>query len=148
MIATFAIVVFIAQGMALGIDEFVFHRARGLPRWERWGHPVDTLSVLFCVGFALVLPAQQPWVGIYSALAIVSCLSVTKDEWIHASICKPAEQWLHAVLFLLHPILLWSVFSLWQDGSRLVLLKIESLLAGAFMLYQIVYWNFWRNEKA
>ncbi len=148
MIATFAIAVFIAQGLALGIDEFVFHRERGLPRWERWGHPVDTLSVLLCLSLALFLPAQQPWVGIYSALAIVSCLSVTKDEWIHAALCKPAEQWLHAVLFLLHPALFWAIYSLWQDGSRLVLLKVEFLLAGAFMLYQIVYWNFWRNEKA
>src|SRR4051812_20695940 len=95
-----AVLVFAFQGAVLGTDEFRFHRARGLPRWERWGHPLDTLSLLLCLAVALLPPPRGPWTGVYLGLAIVSCLTVTKDEWVHAQVCPPVEHWLHAVLFL------------------------------------------------
>ena len=146
MNTTLAILIFGAQGAAMGFDELVFHRERGLPRWERWGHPIDTLSVLLCLGTALVLPARQPWTGIYFGLAIFSCLCVTKDEWIHVTLCKPAEQWLHALLFLLHPVLLWTIYSLWRTGEGIIFLRIETSLCAIFMLYQILHWNLpWRK---
>ena len=142
----FVLIVFLAQGTVLVVDEFGFHRARGLPRWERWGHPIDTFSVLLCLAVALLLPARQPWVGLYLGLAIASCLCVTKDEWIHASLCKPMEQWLHALLFLLHPVLLWSIYFLWKSDAGAPLLNIEATLCAGFMLYQIIYWNAIRGE--
>ena len=47
------------QGLAMLVDELLFHRRRGLPRWERIGHPIDTLSVLACYGVSLWLPPTQ-----------------------------------------------------------------------------------------
>lgn len=146
-----AIAIFIAQGAVLAMDEVVFHRERGLPRWERWGHPLDTLSVLLCLAVALILPAQPPWSGIYAGLAIFSCLLVTKDEWVHSRFCRPAENWLHALLFLLHPALLWTIYGLWKTGSGFseLALRLEALLCGIFMLYQLLYWNLpWRRNAA
>ena len=150
MIPVFAIFAFTAQGLALGVDEFVFHRKRSLPLWERLGHPLDTLSVLLCLGITLLFPAQSPWAGLYIGLAIFSCLLVTKDEWVHTELCQPLENWLHAILFLLHPALLWAVYGLWQSGgnSSNLLLKTEALLCGIFMLYQLLYWNLpWRKNS-
>lgn len=146
-----AIPIFFAQGAALGADEFIFHRRRGLPRWERLGHPVDTFSVLLCLGATLILPVRQPWTGIYFGLALFSCLLVTKDEWVHTSLCPPAEHWLHALLFLLHPALLWAVYRLWSDGEAFSrqLLQGEAALCAVFMGYQILYWNFpWRRSPS
>ncbi len=146
MNTTLAILIFGAQGFALVYDELIFHRQRGLPRWERWGHPIDTFSVLLCLGMTLVLPARQPWMGIYFCSAILSCLCVTKDEWVHTTLCKPAEQWLHSMLFLLHPILLWAIYSLWLGNEGMFLLRVETILCAAFMVYQILYWNLpWRK---
>lgn len=145
-----AILLFSAQGLVLGVDEIVFHRARGLPRWERVGHPLDTLSVLLCLGVALLLPAQAPWKNIYFALALLSCLCVTKDEWVHQALCPPFEQWLHALLFLLHPVLLWTIYALWQsDQSHSEwVLWMETSLAVLFLLYQTLYWNLpWRKKS-
>lgn len=142
------LLIFIAQGLVLGADEIVFHRVRGLPAWERRGHPIDTFSVLMCLAIALTLPARQPWIGWYWGMAIASCLCVTKDEWVHSRFCTPGEQWLHTLLFLLHPALLGGVYLLWKSGEGSFLLKIEFLLCGLFMLYQIFYWNFLRSEKA
>ncbi len=150
MTPVFAILIFIAQGVTLGVDEFVFHRKRGLPLWERLGHPLDTLSVLLCLGIALLFPAQSPWTGLYIGLAIFSCLLVTKDEWVHSKLCEPVENWLHAILFLLHPALLWAIYGLWQNRneSSNLLLKTEAALAALFMLYQLLYWNLpWRKNS-
>jgi len=141
------VLIFAAQGLVLGTDEILFHHPRGLPRWERWGHPLDTLSVLLCVGAALLFPPQPPWTGIYFGLALFSCLCVTKDEWVHTAACPPAEHWLHALLFLLHPALLWAVYSLWRSPGEIprLVLQIEAFLCAIFMGYQLIYWNLlWR----
>ncbi|HLV68897.1 MAG TPA: hypothetical protein VKY73_23935 [Polyangiaceae bacterium] len=128
------------QGIVMIGDELHFHRRRGLPRWERWGHPLDTASVLACYGLALGAPAEPPFTIVYAALAVISCLLVTKDEFIHAERCTPAEHHLHAILFLLHPIVLAAAFTLWIDGERGALGVLFGLTL-AFGLYQLVYWN-------
>src|SRR5689334_19220146 len=101
---------FVIQGIAIALDEICFHRKRDLPKWERIGHPLDTLSVLACLLFILFVPYSSGGVlkG-YIALAIFSCLMVTKDEFVHKHHCPAAEHWLHALLFLNHPALLTAL---------------------------------------
>ena len=41
-----ALIPFLAQAIVISVDESVIHNRRDLPRWERSGHPLDTLSVL------------------------------------------------------------------------------------------------------
>ena len=65
---------FIVQAIAIGLDEYIFHIKRGLPRWERIGHPVDTLSVIACLAFALYVPYSASYIKGYVALGILSCL--------------------------------------------------------------------------
>jgi hypothetical protein len=132
-----------AQALLMLVDEFIFHRRRGLPRWERWGHPIDTLSV----GLALAVPAFAPptidWLTVYIGLSIFSCLLVTKDEWVHAKACAPMEHWLHAMLFVLHPVvfgvLAWAWWSEFQNFPRF-LLWVELATLFGFAVYQILYW--------
>src|SRR5262249_37133344 len=88
------------QAAAQGCDEFYFHRRRDLPRWERIGHPLDTLTIVLCLAWLL---AGGSLTG-YIALAIGSTLFVTKDEGVHTKHCGAGEHWLHAMLFALHPI--------------------------------------------
>ncbi len=49
---------FLIQTLVIGLDEFHFHLKRGLPKWERIGHPIDTLSVVLALAFTLVFPYQ------------------------------------------------------------------------------------------
>lgn len=130
----------VVQALVMGVDEFYFHRRRGLPRWERWGHPLDTATVLACYAVALALPPTSTSLAIYVALAIGSCVFITKDEFVHAEHCSPIEQWLHALLFVLHPIVLAAAGLLWWTGQTR-LLVLQAILIGAFGLYQLVYWN-------
>jgi hypothetical protein len=137
-----SLLVIAAQGALMTVDEFYFHRRRRyeLPRWERLGHPLDTLTVLVPLVLALRLPPAMPWIGWFLALAAFSCLFVTKDEWVHARACGPGEQWLHALLFLLHPALFAAVFVLWRAGET-GWLSLQATLTFGFLCWQTLYWN-------
>lgn len=128
------------QGVVMLIDELHFHRRRSLPRWERIGHPVDTASVLCCCLITLFYEPTRDALVVYGALGLASCVLVTKDEFVHAAACEPAEHWLHALLFVLHPLLLIALGLLWVGNARHILL-LQTLATAAFGLYQLVYWN-------
>lgn len=136
-VALFAL---IAQAALMLVDEFHFHRRRDLPRWERIGHPVDTLSVLVCYAIALGCEWSPRAATAYGIAALVSCILITKDEFVHAVRCQPAEHWLHSVLFVLHPIVLGAAALLWNQGE-FSLLWMQAGLTLAFAGYQTLYWN-------
>lgn len=101
------------QGLAILVDEFYFHFARGLPRWERIGHPLDTLTVLAPVlWLVFTLPSQRNLI-VYILAAAFSCFFVTKDEFVHADLCAPVEHLNHAVLFIVHPLVFAALALLW-----------------------------------
>lgn len=141
---------FLLQGAAITFDEFYFHRKRGLPRWERIGHPLDTATILLCSIFVLANPYSPDAMQTFIGLAVFSTLFITKDEWVHTHECVEEEHWLHSLLFILHPLLLISFALQWITGDPILrqMLLIESMLIFVFMLYQIVYWNFlWKEAK-
>ena len=130
----------LAQAIAMAIDEGYFHRRRGLPRWERLGHPVDTATVALAYAWLALAPPTPAHAAVFAAIALASCLVVTKDEWIHARVCAPGEHWLHAVLFVLHPIAFAGVAVLWWRGLPWPA-RAQVALALAFATYQLVYWS-------
>lgn len=136
---------FIIQGFCMLVDEFHFHEKRGLPRWEKIGHPLDTLTVFSC--YASLLWGNISLMG-YIALCIFSCLFITKDELVHKEKCEGMEHWLHAMLFVLHPICFLSAYYLMGSGET-GFLKIQTLVIFLFMLYQTIRWSYpWRvNTK-
>lgn len=124
------------QAFATAVDEGWYHRARGLPPWERIGHPLDTLTVIATYAWGLAGGS----LGGYVALASFSCLFVTKDEVVHQRVCSPGEHWVHAVLFVLHPIVFVAVALLLRDGQRAVVAALLALTI-AWGLYQTLAWN-------
>ena len=87
MIQFFLLVPFFLQILIISFDEFYFHVRRGLPKWERLGHPLDTLTVLACFCFVLFVPYSPFSLKVYIALALFSCIFVTKDEFVHKEHC-------------------------------------------------------------
>lgn len=162
--ALLILIPFIAQALAIGFDEYYFHIRRGLPKWERIGHPIDTLSLLVCLFFILTVPFSSFALKWYIGLAVFSCLMVTKDEWVHKHHCEASEQWLHACLFINHPIVLgcagviWWVLtgsnapewmSHWLNDPKILhsMLFSQAVFGSLFFLYQVIYWNFIWKEK-
>ena len=135
---------------AMFFDEFVFHRKRGLPRWERLGHPLDTLTAVACYGWLALTPVGSPHgLSVYVALCLFSCLFITKDEFVHARVCEPTETWLHAVLFVLHPIVFLAFGVIWQLQLASWVIQVELLLTVGLLLHQLVYWSpFVRSLRA
>jgi hypothetical protein len=146
---------FIIQGIVIILDEWVYHLKRGLPKWERIGHPLDTLSILACFAFVLCVPYDAAAIKYYVGLGIFSCLLVTKDEFVHKHHCPAAEHWLHAILFINHSVLITAMGLMWpklsgQDvfgwmpAAEILrpFLWIQGGFAALFFLYQVIYWNF------
>ena len=146
---------FALQGLAMGVDEFGFHHQRTVPRWEWRGHALDTSVFLACLACPFVLPATPPNIRLYGVLAVVSCLLITKDEFIHQRLCSGGEHWVHALLFILHPIVLIATAFLWISlGTHAVMgiptptlawargmLLFQGLLVSGFLVFQLVFWS-------
>lgn len=155
---------FVVQTIVIMIDEFYFHVRRGLPKWERLGHPLDTLTVLACFAFILFVPYSSFTLKIYIGMAIFSCIFVTKDEFVHKECCPASEQWLHALLFLNHPVVLTAAGLIWPFMSRVEgpswlcgiapivdtvhrFLLVQTVAIALFFLYQLIYWNLvWKDK--
>lgn len=145
---------FLLQGLVMGVDEFGFHRRRVLPRGEWIGHALDTFGFLACLACPLLLPPSAGNLGLFALLGAASCLMITKDEFIHQRLCSGGEHWVHAVLFLLHPIVLIATAGLWLSTAGTALTAVPTpdpalamaMLRGqvlgvyGFLVFQILYW--------
>jgi 2-polyprenyl-6-hydroxyphenyl methylase/3-demethylubiquinone-9 3-methyltransferase len=143
------------QGLAMGVDEFWFHRRRTLPRGEWMGHALDTSVFLACLACPLLLPPVASNLGLYGVLAVLSCLLITKDEFLHQRLCPGGEHWVHAVLFILHPLVLIATALLWistgasplkgiltpPPASARAMLLFQCLAVSGFLVFQVVYWS-------
>ncbi len=156
---------FLLQAALIAFDEGYFHIRRGLPKWERIGHPIDTASVLVCLGMVLFAPFNIANLVIYILCSSFSSLLVTKDEWVHTLHCPATENWLHAILFTLHPITLVCAGIMWPitqgitvaswihylfDNSLAIhwFLQLQFAAMSLFFLYQIVFWNvIWKETQ-
>ncbi len=131
---------FILQAFIMFIDE-EFHKKRTLGAWERLGHPLDTLTVMLPLLFSVFNPFSDSSSYTYISLAVFSCLFITKDEFIHAKVCSPGEHWLHALLFILHPLVFLATFISWSESETIHFLIIQSALTFLFFTYQIFRWS-------
>jgi hypothetical protein len=165
MIKYLLFIPFIIQAFCVFFDEFFFHVKRDLPKWERIGHPLDSLSVALCFLFVLCFPYNLFNLKIYIGLALFSTLFITKDEFVHVDHCPKTEMWLHALLFINHPLMMASLGCLWalcyqtlpfswlQDLLNMSFIihnfiLLQTILIGLFMFYQIIYWNFlWKPKQ-
>jgi len=130
------------QGILMVFDEFYFHHRRGLGKWERIGHPIDTF--FFILPFIFCLFSNNS--NIFIFLSVISTLIITKDEWVHAEESSAIENWLHALLFMIHPVSLYCLYTVWLD-QQFDFIKIQAAIIFAFFLYQIIYWNFIKEKR-
>lgn len=133
---------FVLQGIAMLFDEFYFHRKRGLPLWEKLGHPLDSFSVLCCYIFLFLFEYSASHLWVYVGLCVISSLLITKDEFVHKQKCVAKENWLHAFLFVLHPIAFLAAGILWSQSCERSFFMVQSLAIVIFIVYQIIYWGF------
>jgi hypothetical protein len=137
---------FSIQGILMVVDEFYFHWKRKLPKWERLGHPVDTFFYLIPLSILRFCESNTTWQITYIACAVVSSLVITKDEWVHREESPATEQWLHSLLFLLHPVVLITAFFVWSESQSQMHFQWVWALIFIFWIYQIIFWNFYADR--
>jgi hypothetical protein len=136
------------QGIIILFDELFFHRRRGLGAFERWGHVADSVLYAAALGVTIFFPPEGKAMLAFMGLAFLSCLLVTKDEWIHAAECSGGEHWCHSILFLLHGMALVIASFLWQDDPESWPLRVMPLLVLGWGGYQFLFWNVYWKLKA
>lgn len=156
----------LVQGLAMVVDEFYYHHQRGLGRWERIGHPVDTLGVMATYLPTIFMDFSVASFSLFISLGLFSCLLVTKDEFVHQKECLPGEHWLHSLLFIIHPLVfvaagiswylvhnpsadLWHYLH-WVTPEILKTSLVMQLAAvSVVFVYQTLYWNYlWKPETS
>ena len=128
------------QAALMLVDERVFHRERALGQWESWSHVADSAAFAAALAPAALLAPTQGAALAYAALALASTALVTKDEWIHARECGGTEQWLHALLFALHPCVLIAIGASWARGEGGLLRAGLPVAVAGYSFYQWRYW--------
>ena len=139
---------FLLQGAILFFDELYFHRKRGLPLWEKFSHPIDSFSVLICYLFLFVSEYNESKLKIFIGLSVLSCLLITKDEFVHKAQAPAAENWLHALLFIVHPVPFIAAGLLWAEATEKLSFGLMAVFVLLFMLYQIIYWSFFEKSRS
>ena len=141
---------FLLQGLAISFDEFYFHHKRDLGWWERLGHPLDTIALLICYSFSQNSAPSSENILIFIFLSLFSSLLITKDEFVHNAECGPMEQWLHSILFIIHPVTLIVLGLMWTNSLSLNIeniilfnnfIKGQFIFMCLFLSYQILYWS-------
>lgn len=127
------------QGALLMYDDVVLHRRRGLPRWERIGHPIDAFFFTLPIALGAICGSDTPS-GVYWTLSLLSCLIILKDEWVHVGRIEALEATVHAALFVLHPVTLFAAWKLAQTGQTVGLWLAWIALLGV-VSFQTIYWN-------
>jgi hypothetical protein len=84
---------------------------------------------------------MSPWLAVP---VVLQMLAMFADEFVHARLCEPTEAWLHAGLFVLHPLVFLAWGMVWASADSPWLLKAELLLTVGFAAYQLSYWTLWR----
>jgi hypothetical protein len=132
----------------MAIDEFYFHIKRGLGLWEALGHPLDTLSVAAPFSVIAFYDYSATSSYIFIALSALSCVFVTKDEFVHQKLCSWKEHWLHSILFMVHPLIFIAAYFLWQAPNTQLLglsfqsfIQIQLIILVLFSIYQFTFWN-------
>jgi hypothetical protein len=142
--------VWLGHGVLTLYDELWLHRRRRLGSWEARAHLAATaLIVVLELGVFFLAPSPGRMFA-YFVLAVASSLSITLEEKLHARVCPPIEHWVHALLFMLHPLALLTIGVCWQrlgkplrelDGWPLGVLAVYTFGTLAFSIYQALYWR-------
>ena len=162
--AKFLFIPIILQILIVGFDECYYHNLRPIVRGEQLGHALDTFTVLVCYVVVLFLPPTSGAILLFTLLSVASCVFITKDELLYHQDCVPAENFVHALAFLLHPVVFVAVGLLWPalhgthpasaftylihyHGNEFYLVSGMALLLLLFALYELVprerIWGTW-----
>lgn len=149
----FLSVITILHGILFRIDEFKFHRKRGVQKVELINALFDGFLFLSSLAIALFADFSYWWEKLYIALSIVSCLSIAKNEFFYKGL-EFGERFTHSLLYVLHPVILFAYYDGWKVNYfnkhyYVWLVQLLYVFLGfQAIAYQIIYWNYIHDPKS
>lgn len=136
-------------------DEYILHKKRVLSQKEVNSGLIDGLLFLSTVAMTLFTTYTKQLGYLYIALGFLSCLAILKHELFLPSDISPKERLVHAILYVLHPLILYAFYTSWKMNFFATNLTYWMLQLGYFALgfkaisYHVIYWNYIyeRNPK-
>ena len=142
----------ILQVVIFHVDEYYFHRKRTLSRKEAVGMFIDGALYLPPIVIASFAPFSDFWKTVYIVFSILSCLSIIKNEMFYEHDVTKKERLVHSILYVLHPILLYTFYFSWKGNffaHNLNFWMVQILYMGfgfKTLTHQLIYWNYLRPD--
>lgn len=135
------------HGILFFLDEHILNKRRGLSKVEIISSLVDGILYLVLVAMTVFAPFNEFTRLLYLTLAVLSCLSIIKNEWIYPDLEK-VERLVHAALYILHPLIIYAFYISWKQdffNTQMTywMLQLCYLILGfKAMSYHVIYWNY------
>ena len=130
------------------MDEHIFHRERGLSPSEIKSGMFDGILFVLTVGLTIFSTYSTGLAYLYITLASLSCLSIIKHEYFYPDYLSKRERITHALLYIIHPLILYAFYNSWKsnlfDENLMYWMLQLAYFALAFKSasFYIIYWNY------
>ena len=137
----------------LNIDEHYYNKNRSHTKYEILSVITDGIFLMIPLLFATFVPHHPKWELTYKVMGASSMLSIVKNELFYNKDLQIPERLIHAALYVLHPILLFSFYESWTKNyfdSHPNFWMIQIIYVGIgfkTVSYQLVYWNYIHEKK-
>lgn len=144
---TFMLCLIIIHALLFAADEYLFHKKRGLKKDEIYNSLIDGALFLIPLVISIFFPFTNLTKIIFLTTAILSCISIVKNELFYKDLCV-RERLIHSFLYVLHPAILYSFYISWagnyfHEFSNVWLVQLVYIFFGTKTLaYRIIYWNY------
>lgn len=141
------ILVIILHAVLVNIDDHLFNNKRGHLKYETLSVILGALLFLIPQLIAIFVTYDETMGLVYKVLAGISMVSIVQSEMFHKNL-HVKERLLHACLYVLHPIVLFTFFESWQNNyfvTHTNFWMIQLVYVGVgikTITYQIIYWNY------
>lgn len=137
----------VLHAVLLNIDEHYFNRKRSHSKYEIASVISDGVFLLLPMLLAIFVNYEEKWVWVYKTLGALSMFSIIKNEYFYKDL-ERNERILHACLYVLHPIIIFSFYESWVNNYFVT--KTNFWIVQLFYVgvgfktvsYQLIYWNY------
>ena len=131
----------------LNLDEHYYNKKRQHSKYEIVSVITDGFLFLLPLLLATFVTFDEKWVILYKTIAGISMVSVVKNELFYKGL-EVQERFIHACLYVLHPILLFNFYESWklnyfQSNYYFWMFQLVYVALGVKTVsYQLIYWNY------
>ena len=138
----------VIHAIAFTFDEYILNKKRNLSQKEINSALLDGILYLAAVALTIFTTFSENLGRVYIGLALLSCISVVKNEAIYPGNIPKIERITHAMLYVLHPLILYAFYISWAQNFFQTNMTYWMLQLGYFVLglkaisYHMIYWNY------